>query len=345
MTPRGREAPGKAKRATSAGSAKRPAILAERASRVLAVEAEAIAGLREKLGEGFARAIDILLRATGKVVVTGVGKSGLIARKIAATLASTGTPAFYLHPAEGLHGDIGMVRKGDVIIGLSNSGETAEVVRLLPIFKRMGLAVIALTGNPRSTLAGHADVTLDVGVREEACPLGVAPTASTTAALAMGDALAVVLFEEKGFSLQDFALLHPGGALGRHLQTVEDVMHRGREIPLVPLDTPLKDALFTISSQRLGVTGVVNGQGGLVGVITDGDVRRAMERGVDLFGTPAGEVMTANPKRILSSELAASALRRMEEFSITSLFVFDSEDGDAPVGIVHIHDLLKAGLG
>jgi arabinose-5-phosphate isomerase len=323
----------------------RSAALVRRASRILSIEAEGIAGLRDRIDETFSRAIDLLLQTPGKLVLTGVGKSGLIGRKIAATFASTGTPAFFLHPAEGMHGDIGMVRKGDVVIALSNSGETEEIVRLLPIFKRLGLSLIALTGNPDSTLARHADVSLDAGVGEEACPLGLAPTASTTAALALGDALAVVLFEEKGFSLQDFATLHPGGALGHRLQKVEDVMHRGDEIPLVVRETPLKDALFVISSKRLGVTGVVSDNGPLVGVITDGDVRRAMARGIDLFTTKAGEIMTRNPKRLKSSELAASALRKMEEFSITSLFVFDEQDSEKLVGIVHIHDLLKAGIG
>lgn len=323
----------------------RHAKLVQRASRVLSIEAEAIQGLRERLDENFSRAIEILLRSPGKVIVTGVGKSGLIGRKIAATFASTGTPAFFLHPAEGMHGDIGMVRKGDVVIALSNSGETEEIVRILPLFKRLGLSLIALTGNPNSTVSRHADVTLDAAVREEACPLGLAPTASTAASLALGDALAVVLFEEKGFSVEDFALLHPGGALGHRLQKVEDVMHRGEEIPLVSQETPLKDALFTISSKRLGVTGVVNGSGILVGVITDGDVRRAMARGVDLFTTKAGEIMTSDPKRLASSDLAASALRKMEQFSITSLFVFDDHSPETLVGIVHIHDLLKAGVG
>lgn len=316
-----------------------------RAARVLSIEAEALLALREKLDSGFTRAVGMLLSAPGKVIVTGMGKSGLIGRKIAATLASTGTPAFFLHPAEGLHGDMGMVLKGDVVIALSNSGETPEVVRLLPAFKRLGLGLIALTGDPQSTLARHADAVIDVGVREEACPLGLAPTASTTAALAMGDALAVVLFEEKGFSEQDFAMLHPGGSLGRKLLTVEELMHTGDEIPMVSCETPLKDALFTISSKRLGVTGVQNGSGALVGVITDGDVRRAMEKGVDLYGTRAEEVMSTRPKRISSSDLAASALRKMEEHSITSLFVFGEGDPHPLVGIVHIHDLLKAGVG
>jgi len=318
---------------------------AARASRVLAVEAAAIEGLRGKLDARFGKAVDLLKAATGKVVVTGMGKSGLIARKVASTLASTGTPAFFLHPAEGIHGDIGMVRRGDVVIALSNSGETEEIVRLMPVFQRLGLPVIVLTGNDGSTMARYADVALDVGVREEACPLGLAPTASTTAALAMGDALAVVLFEEKGFSEEDFARLHPGGALGRLLQTVGDLMHAGEAVPLVSPDTALKDALLVISAKRLGVTGVVDASGRLAGVITDGDVRRAMARGVDLYRTTAAEVMSPGPKRIASGELAAAALRRMEEFSITSLFVHDPASPETPVGIVHVHDLLKAGVG
>jgi arabinose-5-phosphate isomerase len=323
----------------------RSTALIRRAFRVLSIEAEGITGLRDRIDESFSRAIDILLQTPGKLILTGMGKSGLIGRKIAATFASTGTLAFFLHPSEGMHGDIGMVRKGDVVIALSNSGETEEIVRILPLFKRLGLSLIALTGNPDSTLARHADVSLDAGVGEEACPLGLAPTASTTAALALGDALAVVLYEEKGFSSEDFASLHPGGALGHRLQKVEDIMHRGDEVPLVVRETPLKDALFVISSKRLGVTGVLSDKGTLAGVITDGDVRRAMARGVDLFTTKAGEIMTRNPKRMKSSDLAASALRQMEEFSITSLFVFDGQDTEKLVGIVHIHDLLKAGIG
>ena len=319
--------------------------LAERAARVLSVEAEGILGLKEKLDGNFQRAVELLLDAPGKVVVTGMGKSGLIGRKIAATLASTGTPAFFLHPAEGLHGDIGMVLAGDVVIALSKSGETTEVISLVPVFKRLGLPMIALTGERNSTLARHADAVIDVGVSEEACPMGLAPTASTTAALAMGDALAVVLFEEKGFSEEDFAQLHPGGALGRRLQTVGDLMHTGEAVPLVSPDTALKDALLVISAKRLGVTGVTDASGRLAGVITDGDVRRAMERGVDLYRTTAAEVMSRGPKRIASTELAAAALRRMEEFSITSLFVHDPASPEEPVGIVHVHDLLKAGVG
>lgn len=317
----------------------------ERAARILTVEAEGILGLRGKLDGNFARAVEILRRTQGKVVVTGMGKSGLIGRKIAATLASTGTAAFFLHPAEGIHGDVGMVHRSDAAVVLSNSGETEEVLRLLPVFKRLGLPLIALTGTPTSTLARHADAVLDVGVPEEACPLGLAPTASTTAALAMGDALAVVLLEEKGFSEEAFALLHPGGSLGRRLLTVADLMHTGDELPLVARSTLLKDVLFTISAKRLGVTGVEDGEGHLAGVITDGDVRRAMARGADIFVATAGDVMTTDPKRIAPTELAAAALRKMEEHAITSLFVCDPADAQRPLGVLHIHDLLKAGVG
>lgn len=319
--------------------------LADRAARVLASEAEGIREVREKLDANFDRAIAILRATHGKVVVTGMGKSGIIGRKIAATLASTGTPAFFLHPGEGIHGDVGMVHRGDAVIVLSNSGETEEVLRLLPVFKRMGLPLVALTGNPTSTLGRHADAVLDVGVGEEACPLGLAPTASTTAALAMGDALAVVLFEEKGFSVQDFARLHPGGALGRKLLTVADLMHTGDEIPLVEIDTVLKDALFTISAKRLGVTGVLDRQGRLAGIITDGDVRRAMAHGTDIFAATAEQVMTANPRRIAPTDLAAAALQKMEAHAITSLLVCEAADPHRLLGIVHIHDLLKAGVG
>ncbi len=319
--------------------------LTERAARVLAVEAEGIQGLRTKLDANFDRAVGILRATQGKVVVTGMGKSGIIGRKIAATLASTGTPAFFLHPGEGIHGDVGMVHRSDAVIILSNSGETEEVTRLLPVFKRLGLPLIVLTGNLASTLARHADAVLDVGVREEACPLGLAPTASTTAALAMGDALAVVLFEEKEFSAEDFARLHPGGALGRKLLCVADLMHTGDEIPLVGPGTLLKDALFTISAKRLGMTAVVDETARLVGIITDGDVRRAMARGTDIFTVTANQVMTPSPKRIAPTDLAAAALRSMEANAITSLLVCNPTDPQRLVGILHIHDLLKAGVG
>lgn len=315
------------------------------ARQVLAVEADAVRALMERLDERFERAVEMILACQGRVVITGMGKSGLICQKIASTMASTGTPALFLHPAEGIHGDLGMLMKGDVVIAISNSGETEEISRILPVIKRMGLPLIAMTGNVRSTLGRAGDVTLDISVKEEACPLGLAPTASTTATLAMGDALAVALLERRGFREEDFALFHPGGALGKKLLLrVEDMMHSGSAVPLVSENTLLKEALFEITSKKLGVTGVVDAQGNLVGVFTDGDLRRRIEGGFDILNAPIGTIMSASPKRILRSNLAAKALQRMEEHSITSLFVFESEESRVPVGIIHIHDLLKAGV-
>ncbi|RMF44687.1 MAG: KpsF/GutQ family sugar-phosphate isomerase [Deltaproteobacteria bacterium] len=317
----------------------------EKAKQVLQIEADAVLALKQRLDGNFTEAVRMILECRGRVVITGMGKSGLICQKVAATMASTGTPALFLHPAEGIHGDLGMLMKGDVVIAVSNSGETEEVVRILPIIKRMGLPLIAMTGNPGSTLARAGDVFLDISVAEEACPLGLAPTASTTATLAMGDALAVVLLEERGFGAEDFALFHPGGALGKRLLLrVEDMMHSGDDVPLVSQDTLLRDGLFEITSKKLGITGVVNESGELLGVFTDGDLRRALERGYDVLEKPMLELMTRNPKRILRSNLAAKALQRMEEFSITSLFVFEDDEDRVPVGIIHLHDLLKAGV-
>jgi KpsF/GutQ family protein len=300
----------------------------------------------ERLDESFIRAIELLRDCRGKVVVTGLGKSGLICRKIAATLASTGTPAFFLHAGDGVHGDLGMVMKGDVILALSNSGETDEILKLLPHFKLNGIKLIAMTGNRESSLAKAGDVVLNVGVKE-ACPLGLAPTASTTVALAMGDALAVVLLEEKGFKEADFALRHPGGILGRKLLLrVEDLMHRGGQLPLVRHDTLVKEALFEITSKRLGVTGVTDAAGRLIGVITDGDLRRGLQRyGDGILSKRTEDVMTAHPRTIAKEVLAAQALSEMEENPqrpITSLFVLD--DGQMPIGIIHLHDILKTGI-
>jgi arabinose-5-phosphate isomerase len=273
-----------------------------------------------------------------------MGKSGLIGQKIASTLSSTGTPALFLHPAEGVHGDLGMIIKGDVVVAISNSGETEEILRILPVVKRLGALLVSVAGNPASTLARAGDVFLPVCIREEACPLGLAPTASTTATLALGDALAVALLVERGFREEDFALFHPGGALGKKLLLrVEDLMHSGDAIPLVGPGVLMREALFVITDKGLGVTGVINDAGALIGVITDGDLRRALERGIDIMSVSAGEMMSKNPKRIISSELAAKALNMMEEFAITSLFVV-GDDRVSPVGIVHLHDLLKAGL-
>lgn len=320
-------------------------MLIETAKKVLQIEADAVLALQSRLDGAFTRAVEMILACQGKVVVTGMGKSGLICQKIAATMASTGTPTFFLHPAEGIHGDLGMLAKGDVVIAVSNSGETEEVCRILPVIKRMGLPLISMSGNPKSTLAIAGDVHLDISVAEEACPLGLAPTASTTATLAMGDALAVVLLDQRGFKAEDFALFHPGGALGKRLLLrVEDLMHSGKDVPLVQPEVLLRDALFEITSKKLGVTGVVDAQGQLLGVFTDGDLRRIMEQGLDSLQRPIAEVMISSPKRILRRNLAAKALQIMESHSITSLFVFEDEQGIVPVGIVHLHDLLKSGV-
>lgn len=320
-------------------------MILDEAKRVIRVEAEALNALADRIDGEFERSVDLILASKGRVVVTGMGKSGLIGLKIASTMASTGTPAFFLHPAEGIHGDLGMIMKGDVVIAVSNSGETEELVRILPVIKRLGASLISMTGNRSSTLARFGDVVLDISVKEEACPLGLAPTASTTATLAMGDALAVALLQKRGFSAEDFALFHPGGALGKRLLlTVAEMMHTGAALPLVGEDMLMKEALFVITSKKLGITGVTDQRGGLVGVITDGDLRRALERGVDIMNSSAGAMMSRNPKRIRSTELAARALQQMEQYAITSLFVFDEEHDVVPIGIVHLHDLLKAGI-
>jgi arabinose-5-phosphate isomerase len=319
--------------------------IVDTAKRVFRIEAEAISALADRIDVNFTKAVEMVLGCQGRVVITGMGKSGLICQKVAATMASTGTPAFFLHPAEGIHGDLGMLMKGDVVIAVSNSGETEELTRILPVIKRMGLPLIAMAGNPDSTLARAGDVFLDISVREEACPLGLAPTASTTATLAMGDALAVALLVQRGFKDEDFALFHPGGALGKRLLLrVEDLMHSGGDIPMVGLETPLKEALFEITSKKLGITGVAGAGGELAGVFTDGDLRRSIEEGFDVLNRPIRELMNLKPKRILRTNLAAKALQKMEQHSITSLFVFESEEAVKPVGIIHLHDLLKAGV-
>ena len=312
---------------------------------MLRVEAQSLLDLAERIDENFSQTIELLYRCKGKVVLMGMGKSGLVGRKIASTFASTGTPAFFLHPAEGVNGDFGMLAKEDVIIAISNSGETRELLEVLPLIKRYGNRLITLTGNINSTLAKAGDVHLDIRVKEEACPLGLAPTASTTATLAMGDALAVALMGKKDFKKEDFAILHPGGTLGKRLLLkVEDLMHVGKAFPMISEKTLMKDAIFEITSKRLGVTGVCNAEGHLMGVITDGDLRRALEKFSDLFNREASEVMTRNPKWIEKDALAAKAVQRMEEYSITSLFVFNQVGDKVPVGIIHLHDLLKAGV-
>ena len=320
-------------------------MILEEARRVIRTEADALLAMAERISDAFEQAVNIILASSGRVVVSGMGKSGLIGQKIASTMASTGTPALFLHPAEGIHGDLGMIMKGDVVIAISNSGETEEVLRILPVIKRLGTCLISMSGNPVSTLARGSDVYLDVSVREEACPLGLAPTASTTATLAMGDALAVALLVRRGFRAEDFALFHPGGSLGKKLfLRVEDLMHIGEEIPLVSLETLMKDVLFVISAKRLGVTGVTGDDGTLCGVITDGDLRRALEKGYNIFERQASEIMKLNPKKVERSDLAAAALQIMEKYSITSLFVFNDAQSRSPCGIVHLHDILRAGI-
>jgi len=319
--------------------------IVKEAKRVLRVEAQSLLDLAERIDENFSQAVELLYQCKGKVVLMGMGKSGLVGRKIASTFASTGTPAFFLHPAEGVNGDFGMLAKEDVIIAISNSGETRELLEVLPLIKRYGNRLITLIGNTNSTLAKAGDVNLDIRVKEEACPLGLAPTASTTATLAMGDALAITLMGKKDFKKEDFAILHPGGSLGKRLLLkVEDLMHVGKASPIISEKTLMKDAIFEITSKRLGVTGVCNAEGHLVGVITDGDLRRALEKFSDLFNREASEVMTRNPKWIEKDALAAKAVQRMEEYSITSLFVFNKAGDIVPVGIIHLHDLLKAGV-
>jgi len=315
----------------------------EHGRRVLEIEARAISDLIGRLDQRFSDAVDVLYACAGKVVVSGMGKSGLIGQKIAATLASTGTPAFFLHPAEGIHGDLGMVARRDALIALSNSGETEEVLKLLPFVKRLNVPVIALTGRPQSTLAKNSDVALDVSVAEEACPMGLAPTASTTATLAMGDALAIALLEKRGFKEEDFAQFHPGGALGRRLLLkVCDVMHRSETMPRVASRATVRDAILEMTSKKLGMTTVVDDDGRLAGVITDGDLRRCLEKGINVSTVKAVDVATRSPKTIEQNALAARAVQIMEQFAITSLVVLDERR--TLIGVIHLHDLLKSGI-
>ena len=310
------------------------------ARKVLETEAAAILALVPRIDATFDRAVALLKACRGRVIVTGMGKSGIICRKIAATLTSTGTAAFFLHPAEAIHGDLGVIQPDDVVLALSSSGETGEILKLLETIRRLGARLIAITGAPRSTLAQAADVALDCSVTEEACPLNLVPTASTTAALAFGDALAMTLLVEKGFRQEDFANLHPGGKLGKRLMRVESLMHAGRHCPSVRSDTRMQDVIYEMSSKGLGMTCVVDEAQALLGIITDGDLRRQMERTADIQQFAAGDVMTKNPRSIGPSTLAAEALNLMEQHKITSLIVLEP-DSRRVAGVLQIHDLWR----
>ena len=318
----------------------------EHAQEVLRMEAEAILELVPRIDENFAAAVNLILECQGRTVITGMGKSGLIGRKMAATLASTGTPSFYLHPAEGIHGDLGMVTASDVVIALSNSGETGEVLNILPSLRRIGAKIIAMVGNANSTLGKNEDVILDVGVSKEACPLGLAPTSSTTAALAYGDALALALLKKHNFTASQFAIFHPGGSLGRKLLlTVGNIMHKGDENPTVLADTTVQEALFVITDKGLGAVSVVDQNGIMQGVLTDGDIRRGLSKGVDFLQRPVSELMTANPKTITEDKLAAQALHLMESNKpkpITVLPVLDEKR--KVIGLLHMTDLVRQGV-
>ncbi len=309
----------------------------EVAREVFATEAAAIRGLTAQLDDSFDAAVARLATCSGRVICTGMGKSGHIMKKVAATLASTGTPSFFLHPAEAVHGDLGMIVAGDAVLAASSSGTTDELLRMVETLKRLGVPLIAITGNRESPLARHADLHLSVAIDREACPLDLAPTASTTATLAMGDALAMALIEAKGFTREDFARLHPAGQLGKQLMKVEQLMHAGAALPVVTTATAMRDAIYEMSKKGLGITAVVDAAGKLAGCISDGDLRRLLATDDAPLGHSAGECMKPNPKTIPPGELAAAALHEMEERRITSLFVCD--EGGRPVGIVHLHDL------
>lgn len=315
------------------------------AREVLSIEAAAIEAVKERLDDNFGQMIACLIGIKGKVILTGMGKSGIIARKISSTLASTGTPSFFMHPAEASHGDLGMVSAEDAVIALSNSGETSELIGILPSVKLIGAVIIGLSGNKNSRLAALSDYFFDVSVKKEACPYNLAPTASTTVQLAIGDALAVSLLKERNFMEEDFARLHPGGSIGKKFLKVTDIMHKGTEMPLVSENASLKEAIIEMNSKRLGLTGVVDGNNILRGIIVDGDLRRALaESEGDIGKKRAMDVMTRNPRTILKDALAINALKKMEESKITSLFALESESDGRPAGVVHIHDIVGAGI-
>jgi arabinose-5-phosphate isomerase len=310
---------------------------------VIRIEAEAVANLSESINDQFVKAINVISESKGRVVLTGMGKSGLIARKIVATLNSTGTAAIYLHPTDALHGDLGMVRKEDVVILISKSGHTEEIANLLPMLKRLGVEMIAICGSENSRLAQECDIFLNISVKEEACPHDLAPTASTTATLVMGDALSVALLQKRNFTIEDFAFLHPGGSLGKRLSLqISEIMITGERIPIVRENASLKDVIIEITSKRLGTTCVVNEHGILKGIVTDGDLRRLLEKTLDIKDLIAKDIMTKKPKVLKESYLASFALQQMENFKITSLIIIDEEN--KPIGIVHLHDLINLGL-
>ena len=310
---------------------------------VIEIESKMIKSLLDRIDDQFAQACCLLLGCEGKVIVMGMGKSGHIAKKIAATFASTGTPAFFIHPGEAKHGDFGMITNKDTLLVISNSGETEEILCILPFIKRLNIPLITLTGKPQSSLAKAATISIDVSVEQEACPLGLAPTSSTTAALVMGDALAISLLEHRGFTAEDFALSHPGGSLGRRLLLrVEDLMQTGDHIPKIDENTVLKSALMEISQKKLGMTTVIEKNAGLVGILTDGDVRRAFDNNADVYSTPVHQVMTKKPRIISSDTLAAEALNIMNNNKITALIITNEENH--PIGVIHLHDILRAGV-
>ncbi|MBI4548821.1 MAG: KpsF/GutQ family sugar-phosphate isomerase [Ignavibacteriae bacterium] len=318
--------------------------IVEKGKEVIRIEAEAVAALEKRIDENFAKAVELIYHCKGRVVVTGMGKSGIVARKIVATLNSTGTPSLFLHPSDAVHGDLGMVRREDVIICISKSGDTLELHNLLPMLKRIGVPIISLVGNTSSKLAQSSDVVLDVSVKEEACPYDLAPTSSTTATLALGDALAMALLQKRNFTEEEFALYHPGGNLGKRLLLkVEEMMISGDAVPKVKREIPVRDAIFEITSKRLGATCVVDGDDKLVGIITDGDLRRLLQKTTDVAHITAEMMMTKHPKTIMKDTLAAVALQEMEAHSITQLVVVDGNH--RPIGMIHLHELVKAGIG
>ena len=315
----------------------------ERGKQVIRIEAEALEALALRIDDRFAAAVDLIFNSTGRVIVTGMGKSGLVARKIVATMNSTGTAAVFLHPSDAVHGDLGMVREEDVVICLSKSGDTEEIRQLLPMFRRIGVKIIAMVGTLGSQLAQQCDIVLDTSVKEEACPHDLAPTASTTATLALGDALAIALLDRRGFTKEEFAMFHPGGNLGKRLLLrVEEMMVLGANVPVVREEVPLSDAIVEMTSKRLGATCVIDSGGRLRGIVTDGDLRRLLHRTKDVTNVTAADAMTKNPKTIRKGLLAATALEEMESFNITQLVVVDEQH--RPVGMLHLHDLMKAGL-